>query len=42
MAAEYGININVRTRTEKLAALNKILKQTQSTAERLKNELSEL
>ena len=42
MAAEYGININVRTRTEKLAALNKILKQTQSTAERLKNELSDI
>jgi len=42
MAAEYGININVRTRTEKLAALNKILKQTQSTAEKLKSELSEI
>ena len=42
MAAEYGININVRTRTEKLAALNKILKQTQSTAEKLKKELKDI
>jgi len=42
VAAEYGININVRTRTEKLALLNKQLKQTQSTAEKLKSELSEI
>ena len=42
MAAEYGININVRTKSEQLAKLNKDLKVTQSTAEKLKNELKQI
>ena len=42
MAAEYGININVRTKDEKLKQLQKTLTTTERKVKALQKELDQL
>ena len=42
MAAEYGININVRTKDEKLKQLQKTLTTTEKKLKALQKELDQL
>ena len=42
MAAEYGININVRTKDEQLKRLQKELNKTDATVKKLANSLERI